>query len=146
MLEFINELTGKVIVKILKRGEDVYKAIEDAAKKHDIDAAVFNMIGAVSKAIIGYFDEDSKEYKKTIFEKDMELVSCMGNISRKEDGSIVVHAHIAIADEKGHVYGGHLFQGTLAGATGELFILPLKNRIIRKIDDKTGLFLIKEQK
>ena len=113
MLEFVNDLKGNVIIRVLERGEDVYRAIEDAAETYNIDAAIFNMIGAVSKAIIGYFDEETKQYKKNTFEKDMELVSCMGNISRKEDGSIVVHAHIAIADSNGNVYGGHLFQGTL---------------------------------
>jgi len=146
MLEFLDEIKGNVIIRVLTTGEDIYEAIKSAAEEHNINAAVFNMIGAVSKAVIGYFDMKKKEYLKNIFEKDMEIVSCMGNIARKEDGSIVVHAHIAIADEKGHVYGGHLFPGTLTGATGELFILPLKKKIIRKIDERTGLFLIKDQK
>jgi len=145
MIEFCNELSGSVIVRILEKGEDVFEAIKETAEKNNIKSGIFNMIGAVSKAVIGYFDVKMKDYRKIVLEKDMELVSCIGNITKREDGSTVVHAHIALADEEGNVYGGHLFPGTIIGVTGELFIFPFKKRIIRKFDDKTNLYLIKEQ-
>lgn len=141
----LNKINGKVIIRILSRGEDIYKAIESVAIEHNIVAGIFNMIGAVSEAVIGYFDDSKKEYIKKTFKKDMEIVSCMGNITRKSDGSVVVHGHIALADENTNMYGGHLFPGTLAGATGEIFILPMEKTIVREQDKHTGLFLIAKQ-
>ena len=146
MITFTDRIKGDVIIRILKRGEDIYKALLDLAEEYDISAGFFNMIGAVSHAVIGYFDDKTKEYKKHIFDKDMEIVSCMGNFSKKADGTRVVHAHIALGDETGKLYGGHLFEGTLAGATGEIFAVKLEKTLIREEDEETQLFLIKKQK
>jgi len=145
MITFKDKLSGDVIIRILLKGEDVYKAIESAVTEFDIKSAVFNMIGAVSRAVIGYFDMEKKDYIKKVIEKDLELVSCMGNIARKNDGTVIVHAHVALADEENKMFGGHLFPGTLAGATGELFIFPLQKTLIRDIDESTNLVLIKRQ-
>jgi len=146
MITFTDKIKGDVIIRILKRDEDVYKALLDLAEEYDISAGFFNMIGAVSRAVIGYFDGRTKEYKKHTFDKDMEIVSCMGNFSKKADGTRVVHAHIALGDENGNLYGGHLFEGTLAGATGEIFAVKLEKTLIREKDEETQLFLIKKQK
>ena len=145
MITFTDKIKGDVIIRILKRGEDIYKALLDLADEYDISAGIFNMIGAVSHAVIGYFDDKTKEYKKFTFNEDMEIVSCMGNFSKKPDGTRVVHAHIALGDSKGNLHGGHLFEGTLAGATGEIFAIKLEKTLIREKDEETQLFLINKQ-
>jgi len=101
--------------------------------------AALSVIGALSRAKLGYYDQLSHEYGTFSLEEPMELASCLGNISLR-DGRPFVHAHAVLSDRTGRTWGGHLTSGIIFAA--ELYLqkhsgLPLK----RVPDSTTGLYL-----
>ena len=73
-------------------------------------------------------------------DRELEILSCTGNISIKE-GRPFVHAHIMLADIHGATIGGHLFSDTVVFA-GEIEIVELVGTPLeRRHDEVTGLML-----
>ncbi len=137
---FSTKQTGRVIVVRLEPGEDILRSIEQVAEEHSITSGYLNLIGAVAKAHLGYFDREANTYRDFTVDEDLEIVSCMGNISQHDDKHII-HAHVVASDEKGRCYGGHLLEGCIVSVTIEIVIteLPL---MTRARDDATGLNLL----
>ncbi len=121
----------------LFNGEEIIESVKEVCKKENVTSGRVQGIGAVQKAVLGYFDTEKKEYMH--FECKGELVSCMGNIAKKED-EIVVHAHAVIGDKDGECKGGHIVQAE-ASATVELFIDCVLD-LERTRDADTDLFLL----
>jgi predicted DNA-binding protein with PD1-like motif len=122
-------------------GEDVLGSIEVVAKKYDVKSGQLSLIGAVSKAKLGYFHRGAAEYRDFTVNEDVEVVSCIGDISTHE-GNLVVHAHMIVADEVGKCWGGHLMAGCEVSVTIELVIIETEIELIRRRDDMTGLNLL----
>jgi predicted DNA-binding protein with PD1-like motif len=138
-MELLQSRLGRIIFAKLSEDEDLLEAINLVAKKSRITAGFFILIGTLKKANVG-FNRKGK-YEETKVEGPVEIVSCMGNISLKENKPFA-HAHIAVSNEKGEVLGGHLMSGCIIDATGELILLEATDRrLLRKYDDKTKLFL-----
>ena len=141
MVQTLETRSNRTIVARMEPGEDVIETIEDVAKMHNVVAGHLSLIGAIAGAKLGYFDLESKTYKHFSVDEDVEVVSCMGNISMHE-GSMIVHAHMIVADEKGRCYGGHLLPGCRVSVTIELFITEVEAKIQRAKDPGTGLNLL----
>ena len=131
---------GRSFLKRLPTDGDLLEEITSFVKEKEIENGIIKAIGAVSEAKIGYYNQEEGIYEYTKFNQHLEIVSLIGNISLL-DGKPMVHAHIALADEEGKTFGGHLAEGTKIFAT-ELYIEELKgDKKIRKNDPKTGLTL-----
>ena len=113
--------------------------IKTAAQEHDITSAMFYLIGAVKKAVFGFYKDG--EYQPIIINENLEILSCLGNISKKDE-DIIVHAHATFGNSEGKVFGGHLLEGSIIDPTGELFILQLQDELRRKFDPATKLSLL----
>jgi predicted DNA-binding protein with PD1-like motif len=122
-------------------GEDVLESIEAVAREHSVRSGQLSLIGAVSKAKLGYFHTEAVEYRDFMVDEDVEVVSCIGDIST-HNGDLVVHAHMIVADEAGKCWGGHLMAGCEVSVTIELVIIETEIELIRKRDDVTGLNLL----
>jgi len=133
--------TGKVIVARLPQGSDLLEGIHELAEKEDIKAATLELIGAVQKAVLSYYDQVKKQYGTIVLAKPMEIASGMGNISLK-DGKPFAHVHLTLADDEGKCFGGHLAQGTQV-FMAEVVIREIQTEPLleRKPDPKTGLAL-----
>jgi predicted DNA-binding protein with PD1-like motif len=136
---------GNTIVARLFKGEDLIPSIIEICGKEAITSGRVQAIGAVQKAILGYFDIQKKKYVH--FECKGEVVSCMGNIAEKEGkregekkGEIMVHVHAVIADANGMCKGGHVVTAE-ASATLEIFIDVIPG-LKRSLDVETELFLL----
>ena len=141
MVRSVQTESKRVIFARMYPGEDVLESIEAVAKKHGVRSGQLSLIGAVSKAKLGYFHREAVEYRDFTVEEDVEVVSCMGNIATHE-GNLVVHAHMIVADEAGKCWGGHLLLGCEVSVTIELVIIETELELTRKRDDKTGLNLL----
>lgn len=131
---------GRRFVGCLSHSGDLVVMLEAFCIRHEITAAVFSLIGAVSKATLGTYDQAQQVYVTFTAEGDLEILSCTGNISLKE-GKPFVHAHIILAGEGGKTIGGHLFPGTVVFA-GEVHMVELKGpQLMREYDQTTGLML-----
>ena len=140
-MKSIETKVNRVIVAKLEPGDEVLDSMMELVKKHEIKAGLINIIGAFSKFTIGYFDLDTKKYKMRTFEEDVEWLSCMGNITYKEDDPII-HLHTLVGREDYSILGGHLGQPTLISVTGEVFIYEVAEKIRRSKDEKTQLTLL----
>jgi len=126
----------------IEAGEDINEKIEQFAKENGIKSGFFFGIGSIASPTLGYFDVAEKRYRKREFPGDYEIATLSGNISVKfETGELVIHTHIVIGDADYNARCGHLFSGKVS-ATAEIFLFPRKGEFIRKLDDRTGLFLL----
>jgi len=72
----------------------------------------------------------------------LEIVSCMGNISSKEETELVVHGHIVVSDSGGNAFGGHVLPGCLVDATVELVLVEVESGTLRReFDAQRNLYL-----
>ena len=131
---------GRLFAGRLPHGGDLINTIAEFCKKALIQMATFSVIGAVSSATIGAYDQKQQVYVTFKEEAPLEIVSCIGNVSLK-DGKPFIHAHILLADEQGKTIGGHLFSETIIYA-GEINLQELTGKPMeRTYDNDTGLML-----
>ncbi|MBI5228807.1 DNA-binding protein [Candidatus Micrarchaeota archaeon] len=138
-MEMLQSKLGKVVFARLSEDEDLLETITHAAEKSHITAGFFILVGTLKKANLGFYRKG--KYETIKIDGPVEIVSCMGNISLKEDKPFA-HAHISVSNEKGEVTGGHVMSGCTIAATGELVLIEAADaRLLRKLDKKTQLFL-----
>jgi hypothetical protein len=124
----------------LPKDEDLLEAMTREFKERSIKKATFTLIGAVTNAVIGFYDNVAREYRNKEFKEMLEIASCIGNVSEK-DGDIFVHAHVVLGKQDYSCVGGHLMPGTTIFAA-ELFGYPVPGAgLVRKFDEPTGLAL-----
>jgi len=132
--------TEQAFMGRLEKDEDLLNSLTEIVKEKEITTGFVKVIGAVQNAKIGFYNQETFEYQYKNIDREMEIVSCIGNISIL-DGEPFIHAHITLADEDGSCYGGHLAEGTTVFAS-EFFIQPLQGeKLERKYDEKTQLTL-----
>ena len=134
-MEFVSN--GSEIYLYLKRGDKVMENLTEVAKENNLKSATFSGIGAVTNVTLGYYNLSEKTYEKRNFDDTYELVSCLGNITHK-DGDPFVHAHVTIGDRNYRLFGGHLFEATVA-VVGEFSIVPFDKEITRSHSEEIGL-------
>ncbi|MFW9768369.1 MAG: PPC domain-containing DNA-binding protein [Candidatus Thorarchaeota archaeon] len=141
MVRSIQTEAKRVIISRMEPGEDVLETIEAVAAEHGVKSGHITLIGAISGAKLGYFHLAANEYRDFTVDEDVEVVSCMGNISTL-NGKPMVHAHMIVSDETGKCYGGHLMKGCKVSVTIELVMTVTATDLTRARDDRTGLNLL----
>ncbi|MGO9119248.1 MAG: PPC domain-containing DNA-binding protein [Desulfomonilaceae bacterium] len=127
-------------VERLPKGGDLLEEIANVFQQRSISKATFNLIGAVPRAVLSYWDQDAQDFRIQRFDRHMEIVSCMGNVSMK-DGEIAIHCHIVFAGTDYVCVGGHLEPGTEI-YVGEIYVMPLPGEGPERVfDESTGLHL-----
>jgi len=94
----------------LHEEDDLLAALTEKAAEADIRAGYVWALGTVSRAVLGFYNQEHKEYDELHYEEPLEIVSCHGNISEKA-GDVALHLHMTVGDEFGQVYGGHVMPG-----------------------------------
>lgn len=125
----------------LEPNDDLLDSLTKAVSAHSIQTGFFNMIGALKSANFGYYSLDQKKYKTQTLMTPSEIVSCSGNVTLK-DGTPMIHAHLIVADQWGHAFGGHLLPGNAISVTGEIFLVEAKTPLIRTLDAQFQVSLI----
>ena len=131
---------GRIFMGRVSRGGDLLGEIADICAREMIHLGRIEAIGAVTRACIGVYHQQSREYRRSIINEPLEIVSFSGNVSTK-DGQPFVHAHVLFSDIKGTTYGGHLVPGTTVFAC-EFVIEAFEGpELLREYDEETGLHL-----
>lgn len=131
---------GRTVFARLDENEDLLNAIKERAEQNNIRAGFLFLIGTVKKAVLGFYKEGN--YKPIALSGPLEIVCCTGNVSVREDGELVVHAHIAVSNQKGQVFGGHLLNGCIVDVTGELVLVETPDaKLKRVLREKLNLYL-----
>ncbi len=124
----------------LKRGTDLLNGITDYIVKHKIQTGEIRGLGAVSKAVVWYFNQNTKEYEEITFDEHLEILSLYGNISIRNYEPFA-HVHVMLGNNKGEAFGGHLATGSIVFAA-EMIIHEFDGeKIVRERDPETGLYL-----
>jgi len=110
-------------------------------KEKAITAGHFTAIGAVSGAMLGFFDRKTKDYKKIPQDGQAEVLSLIGDVALKEDGSPGVHAHAVLGLSDGSARGGHLIEARV-WPTLEVVLSESPKHLRRTFRPEFGLALI----
>ncbi|MHA1726094.1 MAG: PPC domain-containing DNA-binding protein [Promethearchaeota archaeon] len=140
-MKSIETTVGRAIVGRIMPGEDVLDAITEMVKKHKIKAGFISVIGALNITTIGFFDLDQKQYRFKTFHENIELTSCLGNISYK-NGEPVIHLHVSIGMEDHGMKGGHLSRPSRVSVTAEVYIFEINQIITRTHDLEQDAYLL----
>ena len=124
----------------LDPGEEVVSTIRDFVQREDIRGGYFMAFGAFSRVKLRYFDVERCEYMDNEVNRQVEVVSLMGNIARK-DGRPKLHIHGAFGDQEANTYSGHVAEGVVR-PTLEVFLTRFDGEIRRARDPETGLDLL----
>ncbi len=129
----------------LEKGADIINSLEAFCAEKGIKAGWVNLLGALDRATISYYDQEKHQYFHRPLHGEYEIVSCGGNISLK-DGKPFAHLHIVLSDAEYQAWGGHLWPGTVSVFAAEFSIFELKgetasDELSRCPDAATGLAL-----
>jgi uncharacterized protein len=75
--KLIND-TPKTYVLVLETGDEAVNCIEGFARNNAISVAQLTAIGAFSDVVLGFFDWETKEYRKIPLQEQVEVVSFLG--------------------------------------------------------------------
>jgi uncharacterized protein len=126
---------------IFDTGEEAVAGMLEFAEKESITAAHFSAIGAFSRAVLGYFDWQTKQYARIPVDEQAEVVTLLGDIAIG-DGKPKLHAHAALAKRGGVTVGGHLMEGYVR-PTLEVVLTRSPAYLKRQFDEASGIALIK---
>lgn len=121
----------KVVPLRLQPGDDLRQALETwMGEQEELAGCVISAIGSLSVAELRFAGAAAA----TTIHGELEILSLSGTLS--PDGA---HLHIALADSKGAVFGGHLSPGSLVHTTAELVLgLLAEWQFRRERDPATG--------
>jgi predicted DNA-binding protein with PD1-like motif len=140
VVKAVESKAEKVIFARFFEGEDLLEAVASTAKLNGVDSGFFFLIGTLRNAVLGYYEKG--KYLPIEKTGPLEIVSCMGNISTKEENELVVHAHIVVSDRNSSAFGGHVLPGCTIDATAELMLVRVEKGILRReFDGERNLYL-----
>lgn len=126
---------------ILETGDEALACLGAFAREHDITAAHLTAIGAFERAVLGYFDWQSKEYLRNPVESQVEVVALIGDVALKGDEP-ALHVHTVLGHRDGTALGGHLLEGHVR-PTLEVVVTESPAHLHRRHDAGSGLALIR---
>lgn len=129
---------AKVFMGKLSYGADLLEELTDVCRKENVQIGRVEALGAVSRARLGFYNQQTREYQFFELDQPLEITKLVGNVSLK-DGKPMVHAHVTLADEAGKAFGGHLAPGTVVFAC-EFILQAFEGPTFeRGFDEQTGL-------
>lgn len=101
---------ASVYVLVLAPEEDALAEITGFAREQSLGASQVTAVGAFSRAVVGWFDRDAKDYRRIRVDEQCEVLSLLGDIAVGEDGP-TAHLHAVLGLSDGTTRGGHLLEG-----------------------------------
>jgi predicted DNA-binding protein with PD1-like motif len=138
--KLLNVIDSATYALIFESGDEVMETLKTFASEHKLKASRFTAIGAFSKAELGFFDFDIKDYKKIPVNEQVEVLSLTGDVTLYGDES-KLHVHVVLGRSDGAAIGGHLLSAVVH-PTLEIILEESPGYLQRRIDKETGLPLI----
>jgi len=130
----------KTYLLVFHTGQEVMKGLHAFAKQQGLVAGHLTGIGAISHAVLGYFNPQKKTYERIRVAEQTEVLALTGNLALY-DNEPFFHVHTALGLENGSARGGHLFEAYVR-PTVEVILTAFAHPVRRKIDSGTGLPLL----
>lgn len=138
----INEGVPRTFAVVFETGEEVVKGLTEFVRAQGITAAEFSGIGALCDAVLGYFEWETKQYRRNPVREQVEVVSLLGNVAEGPDGKPSLHPHIVVSRADAAALGGHLLEGHVRPIL-EIVLSESPAHLRRRKDDQTGLALLR---
>ena len=138
VLSTIDDL--RTLAVVFSQGDEVNGGLLSFARQHDISAASFTAIGALSRVTVGFFDLARRDYKRIELNEQVEVLTMSGNIAVKDDEP-KIHVHLVVGRSDGTAHGGHLLEA-IVRPTLEVIVTETPARLVRRLDPATGLALL----
>jgi hypothetical protein len=126
---------------ILSTGDEVMTSLKQFVTQQKITAAQISAIGALSDAVLLYFDWDRKDYMKIPVCEQVEVASLLGDVA-EADGKPALHLHIVVGGPDGQAMAGHLGEAHVR-PTLEVIITESPAHLRKRHDPESGLALIR---
>jgi len=139
--KLVNSERQRTYVVVLDTGDEAVSSLAGFAKDHGLSAARITAIGAFSDAVLGYFDWETKSYRRIPVREQVEVVSLVGDVALDPKGAPTLHAHAVLGRSDGTALGGHLLEARVR-PTLEVVIDESPAHLRKRKDAETGLALI----
>lgn len=141
--KLLHEAGGqRTFVVVLETGEEIVASLQKFVAHENVASASFTAIGALSDAVLLYFDWQKKAYRKIPVREQVEVASLIGDVAEDPQGEPGLHIHIVLGTRDGGARAGHLSEGHVR-PTLEV-VLTENPAHLRKVNDReTGLALIR---
>ena len=139
--KLVNDGPQKTYVLVLDKGDEAVSSIEGFAQEHGISAAQLTGVGAFSEAVLGFFDWETKDYRKIPVKEQVEVVSLIGDVALGPDGKPALHPHVVVSRSDGSAMGGHLLEAYVR-PTLEVVLTESPKHLHKRKDSESGLALI----
>lgn len=131
----------KTYVLVLDTGDEAVITIERFVRDNAIGAAQITAIGAFRDAVLGFFDWETKDYRKIPVQEQVEVVSLLGDVALGPDGKPALHPHVVVSRADGMAMGGHLLEAHVR-PTLEVVMIQSPKHLQKRKDPESGLALI----
>ncbi len=125
---------------VLDTGDEAIGELGKFVREQEVEAASLTAIGAFSRAVLGYFQWETKQYKKIPVDKQVEVLSLLGDVAVGDQGP-TLHLHAVLGKADGSVVGGHLIEAYVR-PTLEVILIQPPSYLRKRKDPETGLALI----
>ena len=142
--KLINDGPQKTYALVLESGEEAASGIERFAVERGLSAAQITGIGAFSDVVLGFFDWQTKDYRKIPVREQVEVVSLLGDVAQGPDGKPALHVHAVVGRSDGTTMGGHLLEAHVR-PTLEVVLTEFPRHLRKRKDPESGLALIVPQ-
>jgi predicted DNA-binding protein with PD1-like motif len=127
---------------VFETGDEAMEGLQAFARKEGLAGSRFTAIGAFGNAVLGYFDVDTRDYRRIPIAEQVEVLSLLGDVSLAPDGAPQVHAHVVVGKADGSAHGGHLLRATVR-PTLEVMLIEEPAHLQRRFDPTSGIALIR---
>ena len=138
--QLIHQADTRTWAVVLDTGDEANACLLAFAREQHLSAAHLTAIGAFQRAVLGYFDWQSKSYQRNPVANQCEVVSLLGDIALS-DGQPKLHMHAVLGLADGRALGGHLLEGHVR-PTLEVIVTETPAHLRRRHDPVSGLALI----
>ncbi|MEZ0171452.1 PPC domain-containing DNA-binding protein [Microvirga sp. TS319] len=132
----------RTFVAVLETGDEIVASLNALAREQSLSAAQITAIGALSDAVVSYFDWETKKYLEIPIAEQVEVASLNGDIGLDEAGKPALHIHLVLGKRDCSAIAGHLARGHVR-PTLEVIITESPIHLQRRKDPETGLNLIR---
>ncbi|HWG60350.1 MAG TPA: PPC domain-containing DNA-binding protein [Streptosporangiaceae bacterium] len=127
-------------VVVCEPGDEAVAALAEFARAERLEASHLTAVGGFERATVGWFDRETKQYRRIPVSEQCEVLSLIGDVAESEDGPSL-HAHVVLGLSDGSTRGGHLLEGHVF-PTLEVIVTETPAELRKVIRPDLGIALI----
>lgn len=127
---------------VLESGEEAVAALNAFVTREGVGAAQFSAIGALSGAVLNYFDWERKKYLPIPVREQVEVAALTGDVALSPEGKPALHIHTVLGRRDGTALAGHLSEAHVR-PTLEVVLTEAPVHLRKTHDPRSGLALIR---